>query len=326
MSDVIYYGTRQCDGVLRDGERCKNKSYFGVLPRTKEDPSKKMYVCGVHVRTHRNSSILPSMSIAQKEMAQASANAERNDLIDVARNLNIQKKQRGYVAVSKFRLMKDAPHIRGALSVFPNYRHGDRTDGYGAAQLSPMNLGPINHGSDILPPSKTLENYHQFAKVFRGQEKNGIVTEAYMKERREAYDDPVGHRHQPSAVPDENGNRNISLYAVHFKKDGTPQRFTYLESRWFYCYWYERLVKQTDEYKHLVSLINGGTNINIIGYDGYDVTDKNLWEMYNDISKPFGHELVLYALLVATTMPWTRYQNEHRALYQPFIEMFEESK
>ena len=43
-------------------------------------------------------------------------------------------------------------------------------------------------------------------------------------------------------------------------------------------------------------MIDYGFNLRIVGYDGYNVT-MPLEEHYKDISRPFGHELVLYSML-----------------------------
>ena len=89
-----------------------------------------------------------------------------------------------------------------------------------------------------------------------------------------------------------------------------------MDCRYFYCHFYERLVTKEEDYVKLKELINNGYNLNIVGYDGYNV-NKDLWIHYNDTKKPFGHELVLYTMLIEPDKE--KYPWEHKELYQGVI-------
>ena len=115
-------------------------------------------------------------------------------------------------------------------------------------------------------------------------------------------------------------NKNAPLYSIHKNNKGNLIRFTYVESRYFYCCAYEILAKQTDNFKCLQSMIVDGTNLIICGYDAYPIT-KDLYEHYIDPTKPFGHELVLYSLLTIKSSkdyPWRKYRRDHSKLYKDF--------
>ena len=56
--------------------------------------------------------------------------------------------------------------MHGWWPIFPNAKHGGRTDGAGCPSLSPKIMGPIDHGQPSLPPAQNLENLHQGNKVF----------------------------------------------------------------------------------------------------------------------------------------------------------------
>jgi hypothetical protein len=61
-----------------------------------------------------------------------------------------------------------------------------------------------------------------------------------------------------------------------------------------------------------------GKNLMICGYDAYAVT-LPLYVHYHDTNRPFGHELVLYALLTTPAdeeLPWDRYRRENPEVYE----------
>lgn len=109
---------------------------------------------------------------------------------------------------------------------------------------------------------------------------------------------------------------------MYYDKDGKEHRYTYIECRYFYCHWYEKLAKETSDYKELVNKIKNGYNLQIIGYDGYNPT-KDLYEHYLDSTRHFGHELVLYSLLVIDNpdnYPWNIYYEKYNDIYKNIID------
>ena len=117
-------------------------------------------------------------------------------------------------------------------------------------------------------------------------------------------------------------NRNQPLYSVFSTREGEERRFTYVQSRYFYCHFYEELAKKTKDFKKLRRIIDEGTNIIICGYDAYEVT-KDLYTHYCDPKKPFGHELVLYSLLTISEekeYPWNIYRNNNIELYEGMLD------
>jgi hypothetical protein len=63
---------------------------------------------------------------------------------------------------------------------------------------------------------------------------------------------------------------------------------------------YSFLFQNTQEFKDLVDLHNNATNLLILGYDGVytEITHETMRYHYNDASKPFAHELVIFCLLL----------------------------
>lgn len=153
--------------------------------------------------------------------------------------------------------------------------------------------------------------------------------------RKKMYADPVPYRHK-YAYPamrklGQDGNLNVPLFSLYYSVDGSKKAraFSYLESRYFYCHWYQRLAKATPEYAELCKRITEGRNLQITGYDAYpveleegEVMDLALYRCYLDTSRPFGHELVLYSLLVLPNpqdYPWNRFRRENQEVYHGFI-------
>jgi hypothetical protein len=114
-------------------------------------------------------------------------------------------------------------------------------------------------------------------------------------------------------------NKNIPLFSVHLTLDGEERHFTYLESRFFYCKAYEVLTRDKSDLRVLREKLKSGINLMICGYDAYALEeDKELYVYYCDTTRPFGHELVLYSLLVVEDpmdYPWQRYMRDHPEIY-----------
>jgi len=166
-------------------------------------------------------------------------------------------------------------------------------------------------------------------------DKANNVKEAYKRIRCKIYEDPKPYRHKWSkkdlAAKAEAYNKNINIpkCSIYYTKDNKERRYSYLECRYFYCHWYERLAPHTNDFKALVKMRDEGISLNIVGYDGYVPSsddkpiDKDLlWVHYNDTSRPFGHELVLLTLLMLDDpkdYPWNRFYRENPVLYEGVI-------
>lgn len=182
------------------------------------------------------------------------------------------------------------------LNVFPNYRHANRLDGYGCSTLSPMKLGPVVHGMPGLPNALNLENFWQQSKRFASE-----TDDQFRANRIKGFNDEVPHRHKIQGVK--------PLYWSWIDKDGEEHKLNYLESRQIYCTWYARLVSTMPEFYHLKDLLANGTSLRIVGYDAWPIED-DVDSAYQDISKPFGHERVLYTMLVTQEVEWPWVKNK----------------
>ncbi len=200
--------------------------------------------------------------------------------------------------------MKSPENHKGYLKVFPNFRHQTRKDGFGCAQLSPMNLGPVHHGQPGLSPALNIENFHQGSKCFQQEVgPDGNPSTLFYENQQRFFEDPEPYRHKYKG---KEKNKNIPLYFVWIDQNGQEHHLTYVESRQFYCTFYELLATAREDFLTLKEYLKRGYNLQICGYDGRPVETNDFEREYLDASKPFGHELVLAALLTVSpaTYPW----------------------
>jgi hypothetical protein len=282
-------------------------------------------LCGVHSKKDKDRVELDrNPDKAKLEEEELERRTEEIEEAAMKRRENVEK---GDVIVSKLHFLKKPEYIKGYLNVFPNYKHQNREDGFGCMRLSPKSLGPVDHRMPNLPVAKTIENYHQFAKFWKFElDEEGNILDKYFKARCKAYKNPTPYRHKYSRVVLEKINnklnKNIPEFSVYYDKDGGEHRYNYLQCRYFYSHYYELLAGVEHDYLKLKEMIENGYNLNICGYDGYSVT-TDLWICYNDTSRPFGHELVLYSMLVLDDRkdyPWNRFYRENSEIYKDVID------
>lgn len=301
----VYFGETTCSSKKRDGTPCSGKAYF-----TKNATGE--CVCGKHAKKAERTPLPKNPNAAANKQAEFDAHKSTCDAAAV-NNQNAGKK--GQVTCAKMRMMASVELVSGFINVFPNFLHKNRKDGIGLPSLSPKAIGPVAHGQPGLPNSINLENFHQGNKVFPTEVETDAVTGktkpsvAFYELREKMYLDAEPHRHKQAATSVVGKNKNIPLYSVWVDKDGTEHHIDYFTSRQFYCHFYERATITNSDYQMLVEKVGSGYNLRIVGYDGYAVT-KTLDEHYRDTSRPFGHEMVLYAMLTAKPedWPWRKYK------------------
>jgi hypothetical protein len=265
-----------------------------------------MTVCGVHSKRGPRTELL-HRSADEGAAIKAAQRQHEDELIEQTRQENLRAGRRGQVILSRLLMMREPEFIPGFRRVFPNYKHQGRTDGFGCKRLSPMSLGPVKHGQPGLPDALNIENLHQGNKCFQEEvDAQGNPTALYYENRLKFYLDPIPHRHKYTGT---GKNKNIPLYFIWVDPTGQEHRLNYIESRQFYCTFYERLASLEPDQARLRQMLDDGYNLQICGYDAHPVT-RSIEEEYLDPSRPFGHELVLYTLLTHSPeqYPWRKYQ------------------
>jgi|SRR5688500_1109516 len=285
----IYYGEVKCISA-----NCKNKAYF------------KGNLCGVHSR--RLASKVPLPKRPKEEVLRLKENSflEHKISIDAAIERNKEAGKKGQVILYRLQMMKSPGYVDGFVNVFPNYRHENRSDGYGCSALSPMKLGPVEHGQPDLPICKNIENFHQGSKCFQQEVDD---PDLFKKNRETFYNDEEPHRHKYKGTEK---NKNIPKYFVWIDGNGKEHHLDYVTSRQFYCNFYERLASVQEEYKKLLDMVENGTNIRICGYDAHEIKPGEQEKAYLDKDKAFGHERVLYTMITMSNdkdnYPWRKYK------------------
>ena len=299
-----FFGEVLCDGSFSTGEKkgqpCDRKAYyFDTSPVV--GPK-----CGIHSdKEHR-------VDLPHRPVDEVAMEKERQQAIEDSQKANGIAGRKGDVKLYRMKMMKAVEETPGYLSVFPNYRHGGRKDGWGTPELSPMVLGPVFHGQLGLPEAKTIEGFHQYSKCYQEEAtpegKPGLL---FYANRLEGYETTTPKRHKFTG---KEKNKNIPLFFVWVDKTGKEHYLDYVTSRQFYCNFYERLAKANPSFLRLKALMEGGTNLQICGYDGFPIPTGNTKEeverAYLDSSVPFGHERVLYAMLLLDEQdyPWRKYK------------------
>ena len=217
--------------------------------------------------------------------------------------------------------MSKPENINGFMKVFPNFKHQNRKDGFGCKSLSPKSLGPIEHRQPGLPVCKNLENFHQFNKVHPSElDASQSIKKNFYSSQKLAYNDSTAHRHKEVRKID--GKRETPRFSVLYGEDGKQYRYTYVQSRYLYCYFYEQLAKKEKDFETLQNMLKSGRNLQIVGYDGFDVTPEGLSTAFTDTSRPFGHEMALYTMLVINdckNYPWNIYYHKNKQLYPEYF-------
>ncbi len=311
MKPNMYKGEVICSDVYKSGVKkgkpCENKAYYF---------QDKKYCCGVHSikkkRTELN--VNPDNEKNKKQDA-----AKRERMVIECTKKNVKEGKVGTVMCSKYKQRIAAPHCDGYLSIFPNNKHENRSDGIGYSSLSPMIMGPVKVGDDRVPEATSLENFWQGSKCYTSECTNNRPDRDFYTGRNDTFTSKEPIRHKKVPPMSFSGERNCTEFFVWPKKDGKEVYFKYFDSRQFYCVLYERFASVNKDFLELKNSMIKGMNLNIIGYDGFDFSDvkgetlvEKMVYCYKDVRRPFGHELCLVAMLILKPedYPWKKYITE----------------
>lgn len=195
-------------------------NYHGECICARKDCALKAYYkqsgkpfCGRHSAQPARTK-LPVNPDKDKNLALAFANHML--YVEAHRVDNVALGERGTVICCKMTMFQGQQpvFVDGYINVFANYKHANRYGGLGMPDLSPKSMGPVEHPQPGLPPSKNLENFHQFSKRFPGE-----TMKEFREAQRKAFADPEPHRHKPQALK-QKGNKNIPKYWVWTCPDG----------------------------------------------------------------------------------------------------------
>ena len=267
------------------------------------------YLCRVHSKK------ISTSDIPKQELTMMRRNYQNMRYQKYKSTLIFDENESGKVKVNKLRMRKWVSYQNGYLMIFPNYRHGNRKDGIGMPELSPMNLGPIKHNfSDINNGiCQNLENLWQGLKVYKQEMINDkeINFTAFNDNLRMMFRSNKGFRHKYT-------RKDKPLFMYWKNTKGKVFHLGYVESRQIYCRYYHDLAIKTKEYQKLVKMLSIGINITITGYDASNEESPSVNTAYLDSSRPFGHEMMLYTMLTTSKKkyPWLIDKNINAELFE----------
>ena len=297
MYQIIYSGDHECGSRYKSGSKeglkCSGRAYYF---------QEGNIYCGRHSKKETRKKLKNN---PEKDILRQKENEVRKSKADNLAAINKQNNIKGKVIVSKLSFMSSPQYQDGYMAIFPNYKHKNRQDGLGFSKLSPKCLGPVIHNMKNLPRSKNLENFYQYSKITKDEKYAD-----YLEVRIDAYNSDLVLKKKKKDV----------VNSIYFDKENQPNNFDYIQSRFFYCHYYEKLAMKTPEFAKLKDILENGYNLQIFGYDGYNI-DRDIYQHYT-AAKPFGHELVLYCLLMIYNKeeyPWNIYYKENQGIYNNII-------
>jgi hypothetical protein len=317
----VLYGQHPCQARYASGTPCRNFAYW-------RDARGSLH-CGVHASD--GASQLPKMTKSQTERL-AEEKQRKND--DSVEGMAMARREtgavRGELRMRRLQMMKGPELIQGFINVFPNNRAGNRKDGLGMPELSPMRLGPVTQAMHRQPgvrDAASIEAFHQGNKAFKTEvDAKGNPLPIFF-ERQDAFYQIPDQRHKLGKTKQEHmknagispgSNANQCVCSFVRDPDGVLRAYSYVHSRQFYCRFYEELAKQTEAFKELHRLLWSEMKSLCIwehdGLDGFSIGENEdaasvFEKMYLDESVPFGHGKVLMALLVLSEneYPWRKH-------------------
>jgi hypothetical protein len=197
-----------------------------------------------------------------------------------------------------------------------NPRDGSRlVDSIDMSALAPMRLGPVAHGRSYdLTMASNLDFYGRYSKVYEcdlGGPHGGPGDTEGVDPHKEP--SPAWTAARIIGFSEGWCRSGGSPYAftVVITADGHEHHATEVEARSSYYTWYERLVRDTDEFAALRELMARGADVVFVGRGGDDAGPADLdysdiSEQYEDPSTSFNHATALSAMLTLdpADYPW----------------------
>jgi len=194
---------------------------------------------------------------------------------------------------------KTWPHREGFKNI--NVGPGSRGE---FRQLMTCNLGPIPlkfKGDKTSADVKNVENIWQFSKVFAQDiGLNEKPTPDWFAARLKGWADPKGYQRAKK--------KQVAGVKPVFFFWGREDKLEFIEARKrIFCRVYAMLATRTAAYRKLVELIQKGTNVQILGLEGYDYVQeqRSLNQCLLDPERGFGPAFVLAGLLTKD-LPWVQ--------------------
>jgi len=223
---------------------------------------------------------MPTQAEKRRLQAEIEEARQRNALYRVAGTLRLQTQYHYRDARAPSKRWRRLPGFRN-ISVCSGAKKWKA--------LSPLYLGPLRlaDGTEI----GSLEHAWTYSQVFREDlAQDGAVSADWLRRRAQGFALPRGTAQGKRVRP--RGKPEFWLWQ--------GERLGELAARKrIYCELYAQHVVQLDAYRELKLLLKEGYNVQLFGYDCYDLAEqgRSLVECLEDLDAKFGHEFVLYGLL-----------------------------
>lgn len=288
----VYYGTQKCDYPP-----CKNLAYVQCSSG---------YYCNIHGKKKGITKALSKLN--KKNKAKLAKEQLKSHLASIPIT-NIPTKR---VELTRLMMMKLPEWIPGCYPIAPNSKHQEVQWAKGLSSLSPMRMLNVRTGfsTSSVTVAKNLENMWQYCKVYEKElNAQGKPGKAFHDALALGFDDNTPHRRKYH----KGYSKIVGMYWM--KMDGEEVMLDYVESRFIYCWFYSRIAQTLDDFSTMQHLMKQGIPLQIIGYDAHPLascTKEEIYRAYRDSAKPFGHELVLTAMLVLDEIDWPWLQPEFK--------------
>ena len=275
-----------CQGHKKNGDDCINLSSFYYNGK---------YFCCVHKPKNNLTGKIIRLKV-DPQIAIDRQNAYMKHMKTVKKH-----DRKGKIIMENLNFGTVPVYMDGCYMIFAN--KAPRHKGYGIhmPDLSPMIMGPIIHNKAV---SRILENWWKSCKVYDFEidhDSDSVKKTFYETQKKWMNLDKVNLK-KSKFYPKEPKKSfdKVNMKFVLFPND--DKRYTYIDSRSVYVKLYKQYATKTVSYRKLVKLLNDGYDICLCSYNSIDTNNElslsDIKKRMNDPDKSFGHEFVLYSMLM----------------------------
>lgn len=141
--------------------------------------------------------------------------------------------------------------------------------------LSPFYIGPVISSDGT--KANIFEIFWQCGKVYPCHDNNGTPTEEYFKWRNKFYNEEKCNKTLMRHACNDLGykHKDTKYFAYYDKQKKKYLPLNYVEARKkVYFIEYAKLVYNTESYKKLKSIVDGGKKLALVDFDGYNYYSK----------------------------------------------------
>lgn len=329
---TVYRFERQCHAFKKKGDKRRCRLLATREVYTNNNLRKTKYMCGRHARLYDPASS-PLPINPMKKIIEQQVTRMHMRLCEQAAEERKRDGKMGSVFLGKLAAGKRRKPISGVMDVFPNNTSTYREDGWAFPELCAQKIGPIYHEDPKTYPAKKLGNFKSGCDVyaFENDEETQLPKAIWWQRREALFDDYTPRkskfRNEELALISMT-NIGAPLYSYHwnmFEPDESKrkfEKFSIVESRQFFCHFYEKIVQFYSSFIYLKNQMFNGYDICICGMGAYptSATVEAIHAAYRNPCKEFGHEMTLFTMLVLWDRPflypWRVYRNAREKDYE----------